>query len=181
MAADTQTYAILHPSKPPPAVGSGRLYFYREDGLMGMAIQPTIMINGESAGGRAKPGDYFYLDVPAGSYRISTETEKEEAISANVAAGQSLYIRFDVSMGLFIGHVNPSIIDVQQAATEIKDCDFHTPKSIPSFAAPVAAPVADAAPAATPAPASPSTPADPATAPSPASPAPQADPAAKSN
>jgi hypothetical protein len=145
VAADAQTYVVLHASEPPLAAGSGRFYFYREDGLLGMAIQPTIMINGQSAGGRAKPGDYFYVDVPAGSYRISTETEKEEAISTNIAVGESLYIRFDVHMGLFAGHVSPSVIDAQKAATEIKDCDFHTPKSIPSFATPAATPVADAA------------------------------------
>lgn len=148
IAADTQTYAALHDGEPALAAGASRFYFYREDGFAGAALQPTIMINGESTGGRAKPGDYFYLDVPPGSYAISTETEKKEAVTATIAAGQSMYIRFNVSMGFLVGHVSPSIIDPQQAVTEIKDCDYRLPKSTPSFAIPTAtAPVADAVPA----------------------------------
>ncbi len=150
-AAPSETYATLHDSEPALAAGNGRLYFYRESGLMGVAIQPTVMINGQSAGGRAKPGDYFYVDMAAGSYEISTETEKKEAITATIAAGQSMYIRFDVSMGFMVGHVNPSIIDPQQAVTEIKDCDFHAPKPVEgaTAAAPAAPAQAPAAPAAT--------------------------------
>lgn len=169
VAKDDQTYAILHPSEPAIAEGQGRIYFYREGGLMGAAIQPTIMIDGVSAGGRAKPGDYFYVDRPAGTYEISTETEKKEAITATVTAGQSMYVRMDIKMGLFVGHVQPSIIDPQQAVGEISDCDWHAPKPVAGAPAPAAAPSAPAAaaPAATPAPADPTQPA-PATEPAPA-------------
>jgi hypothetical protein len=55
-------------------------------------------------------------------------------------------------MGLFVGHVQPSIIDAQQAVGEISDCDFHAPKPVEGAAAPAA--TAPAAPA-TPAPAAP--------------------------
>lgn len=142
VARDDQTYAVLHASEPALAAGWGRIYFYREGGFAGAAVQPTIFINGESAGGRSKPGDYYYLDVPAGSYEISTETEKKEAVSLNVAAGASMYIRIDITMGFFIGHGQPSIIDPQQAVKEIAECDYRAPKSIPSFATPPAAPAA---------------------------------------
>ncbi len=132
------TYAVLHASEPPLAAGQGRIYFYREGGLMGAAIQPTIMIDGISAGGRAKPGDYFYVDRPAGTYEISTETEKKEAITLTLAADQSMYVRMDIKMGLFVGHVQPSIIDAQQAVGEISNCDFHAPKPVEGAAASVA-------------------------------------------
>jgi len=128
-AGDDTTYAVLHPGEPALAADQGRIYLYREGGLMGAALQPTIMINGESAGGRAKPGDYFYIDRPAGNYVISTTTEKEESTNITVVAGQPIYVRFDVSMGLFAGHVSPSIIDPLTAADEIKDCDYHAPKA----------------------------------------------------
>jgi hypothetical protein len=98
------------------------------------------MIDGVSAGGRSKPGDYFYVDRPAGTYKISTETEKEESTSVTVVAGQSVYVKFEVSMGLFAGHVSPSVVDTQTAEAEIKDCDWHEPKPT----APPASPVADA-------------------------------------
>jgi uncharacterized protein DUF2846 len=154
-ASDDQTYAVRHASEPAIPAGDGRIYFYREGGLVGAALQPTITINGESSGGRAKPGDYFYVDRPAGTYEIMTETEKKEAVSLTLAAGQSLYVRFDVSMGFFVGHVSPSIIDPQQALTEIKDCDWHEPHPVEPAEgqapqpAPAAAPAQPAAPAAT--------------------------------
>jgi hypothetical protein len=87
---------VLHASEPPLAADQGRIYFYREGGLMGAAIQPTIMIDGVSAGGRAKPGDYFYVDRPAGTHEVSTETEKKEVITLTLAAGQSMYVRMDI-------------------------------------------------------------------------------------
>jgi hypothetical protein len=164
-AKSDQTYAVLHASEPAIPAGWGRIYFYREGGFAGSAVQPTIYINGESSGGRSKPGDYYYLDVPAGTYEISTETEKKEAISLNVAPAAAMYIRIDITMGFFIGHGQPSIIDPQQAVKEIADCDFYTVKSIPSFATPPAAavPTAAAAPAApdATAPAAPEQPASP--------------------
>jgi hypothetical protein len=160
-ASDATTFAVLHASEPLIPAGQGRFYFYREGGLMGVALQPSVMIDGVSAGARAKPGDYFYVDRPAGTYEISTETEKKEAVSATIAAGQSMYVRFDVSMGLFVGHISPSIIDPQQALNEIRDCDFHgptvaaspgsNPAQPPGAASPTEAPVASttsAAPAA---------------------------------
>jgi Protein of unknown function (DUF2846) len=158
-AADSQTYAVLHASEPPIADGQGRFYFYREGGFVGAALQPSVYINGETTGARAKPGDYFYIDRPAGSYEITTTTEKKEAVTATVAAGQSLYIRFDVSMGFLVGHVSPSIIDPQQALGEIKDCDYHPPS--PDAAAPASTPPA-ATPPASAQPAAPAEPAQPA-------------------
>ncbi len=136
---DDTTYATLHASEPPLAAGMARIYFYRENGLMGVAVQPHIFIDGVSTGGRSKPGDYFYVDKPAGTYVISTETEKEEDVTLTIAAGESKYVRTDVTMGFMIGHVIPSIIDPQQATLEIADCDYREP-SPPEGAAAVAAP-----------------------------------------
>ena len=157
-AADTTTYALLHASEPALAPGQARFYFYRDTGLLGFALQPTIMIDGQSAGERSKTGDYFYVDRPAGTYKISTETEKEESVTATVVDGQSMYIRFDISMGFFLGHVFPSIIDPQQATKEISDLDYRAPKVAPATTtapattatppASTSAPVASAAPTA---------------------------------
>jgi hypothetical protein len=158
-AAAKDTYAVLHASEPAIGAGMGRIYFYREDGLLGMAIQPTIMIDGVSAGGRSKPGDYFYVDRPAGAYKISTETEKEESTDISVVAGQAIYVKFEVSMGFLAGHVSPSVVDQQTAEKEIADCDWHAPQppDAPPTASAVPAPATATAPAAASAPATTST------------------------
>jgi hypothetical protein len=150
------TYATLHASEPPIAEGQGRFYFYREGGLMGAALQPSVYINGETTGARAKPGDYFYVDRPAGTYEIATTTEKKEAVTMSLVAGQSLFVRFDVSMGFLVGHISPTIIDPQQALKEISDCDFHPPKLEPAKTD--AAQPAPAQPAPTPSTAAPTAP-----------------------
>jgi len=136
-----KTYADLHASEPALAADQARIYLYRESSMLGGAIQPEIKINGEDTGGDSRSGDYFYVDRPAGTYEISTTTEKKEALTVTLAAGQSVYVRFNVSMGFLIGHVLPSLIDTQEAAEEIKDCDYKAPK-------PVAGAPANAAPAA---------------------------------
>jgi hypothetical protein len=142
-AAD-RTYAVLHPSEPAIAEGLGRIYFYREGGIMGAAIQPTIYLNGETTGGRSKPGDYFYVDRPAGSYQVSTTTEKKESLDITVVAGQPIYVKTEMSMGFFAGHLQPVVKDAATAEKEIKDCDWFEPK--PTVAKAVDAKPADAAP-----------------------------------
>jgi hypothetical protein len=142
-AADDRRYATLHPNEPAIAEGQGRIYFYREGGIMGAAIQPTIYLNGETTGGRSKPGDYFYVDRPAGSYQVSTTTEKKESLGITLDAGQSVYVKTEMSMGFFAGHLQPVLKDAATAANEIKDCDWFAPK--PSEAKPVEAKPADAA------------------------------------
>lgn len=153
MASNDQTYAVRHASEPALAPGMGRIYFYRESSLMGVAATATIMIDGQSSGGRSASGDYFYVDVPAGTHQISTETEKTETTPVTVVDGQPVYVRTHVSMGLFIGHVKPEVVDTQTAQTEIADCDWHEPTPPAAPAAPAAAPAAAAPATAAPAPA----------------------------
>jgi hypothetical protein len=145
-AAD-RSYATLHANEPAVAEGQGRIYFYREGGIMGAAIQPTIYLNGETTGGRSKPGDYFYVDRPAGSYQVSTTTEKKESLGITVDAGQSVYVKTEMSMGFFAGHLQPVLKDAATAAKEIKDCDWYEPK--PTATKAVNAKPADAAAAGT--------------------------------
>ncbi len=152
MAAGTNTYATLHASEPAIADGQGRIYFYRESGLFGLTIQPTIYIDGVTTGGSSKPGDYFYVDKPAGTYLVSTTTEKKNSVSVTVVAGQPVYVKTSVSMGFLVGHVSPEVIAPSTAEAEIKSCDYTPPKTAPAAATPSApAGVPAAAPAAAPA------------------------------
>ena len=149
-AAD-RTYAVLHPSEPAIAEGQGRIYFYRDGGIMGAAIQPTIYLNGETTGGRSKTGDYFYVDRAPGAYQVSTTTEKKESLDITLAAGQSLYVKTEMSMGFFAGHLQPVVKDAATAEKEIKDCDWYEPKPVAAKAAADTKPADTASAAAPPA------------------------------
>jgi hypothetical protein len=123
--ASGPTFADLHASEPTVSADSGRIYLYRTAPFLGggAAVQPAIKVDGIKVGD-AVPGGYFYIDKPAGTYKISTATETEESVNMTVAAGDTRYVRFDISMGLLIGHISPSIIDPQQGAQEIKECHY---------------------------------------------------------
>jgi hypothetical protein len=113
----------MRATEPPPVSTVGRFYLYRSDSMAGAAVQPSIKIN-EVKVGDAVPGGYFYVDEAPGTYKISATTETEESISATIAAGQTRYIRFDISMGVFVGHVAPSIIDPDQGSVEIRTMHY---------------------------------------------------------
>jgi hypothetical protein len=151
----TDTYAVRHAGEPAIPDGMGRIYFYRDGGFMGAAVQPSIMIDGVETGGSSVPGDYFYVDHPAGSVTVSASTEKEETTQADVVAGKAVYVKTHVSMGFLVGHVTPAVVDEATALKEINDCDLE--KFQRNAAVPVALPSAPA-PAATPAPAPAATP-----------------------
>ena len=121
--ASGPTYSALHANEPALASDSGRIYFYREGSMFGSAIQPSVDLNGSKVG-EAVPGGYFYVDRPAGDYEVSTTTEKKEAVDLKLDAGQIRFVRFDVGMGVFVGHVIPSIIDPDEGAKEISDCSY---------------------------------------------------------
>jgi hypothetical protein len=116
-------YAVHHLAEPAVSPDMGRIYFYRVSGLLGFGLQPSIEIDGVKVG-KSVTSRYIYVDRPPGTYTISTTTEKEETVSVPLIAGQTVYVRFDVSMGLFLGHVSPVIVDSATAADEIKDCHF---------------------------------------------------------
>jgi hypothetical protein len=121
--ASGPTFDQMHASEPPAAPDAARLYFYREASMVGSAVQPSIKLNGIVVGD-SKPGGYFFVDRPAGSYEISTTTEVKEAVNVTLAAGQVRYVRTNVEMGLFVGHVLPSLIESEQGALEIKGCHY---------------------------------------------------------
>ena len=157
-AADTITYTLMHASEPAIPDGMGRIYVYREGGFMGAAVQPAIKIDGADTQGYSMPGEYFYLDHPAGSITISTSTEKAESTPVDIVAGKAVYVKTEVSMGFFVGHVTPSVVDEDTALKTLADCDlekFERNVARPPAAAPAAMPPAApvAAPASAPAPA----------------------------
>jgi hypothetical protein len=121
--ASGPTYADLHANEPVLASEDGRIYFYREGSMFGSAIQPSVDLNGTKVGD-AVPGGYFYVDRPAGDYEVSTTTEKKETVDVKLDAGQIRYVRLDIGMGVFVGHVIPSLIDPSEGAKEISDCSF---------------------------------------------------------
>lgn len=105
-----------------PAQDYGRIYIYRTT-ILGAAIQPKVLLNGEVVG-KAVPKGFFYVDVKQGNHKITTTTEVKRSLSLVMAKGQTRYVRLNVSMGMFVGHVYPKLIDNAVGAQEIKQLSY---------------------------------------------------------
>lgn len=101
---------------------NGRIYVYRTS-VLGAAIQPSVKIDGIAVG-NAVPQGYFFIDRPAGNYKISTETEVDRIVSLTLEPGQTRYVRLDPTFGFIVGHISPVLVDTDKGQSEIKDCHY---------------------------------------------------------
>jgi hypothetical protein len=119
-------YSELCKSFPPLNPDQGRIFVYRTSAL-GAAVQPAVKLNDEQIG-TAVPKGFFYVDRPAGQYEISTATEVKRTLSLLLDKGQTRFVRLAISMGFFVGHVYPELVDPDKAEKEIQDCGYTGPK-----------------------------------------------------
>jgi Protein of unknown function (DUF2846) len=102
--------------------GEGRVFVYR-DSIFGAAIQPKVFINGVEVGTSQSNG-FFYVDRPAGDYKISSATEVERSLSFVLAAGETKYIQSSISMGLLAGRINFELINAAGGETAVSGLSF---------------------------------------------------------
>ena len=102
--------------------GSGRIYLYRTT-VLGVAVTPEIKVNGEVIG-RAIAGGFVYVDRPPGNYEIMTSTEVDRKLSLTLVEGQTRYVRLNISIGFFVGHVYPELVEAQIGREEIRDTSY---------------------------------------------------------
>lgn len=120
--ASGPSYKEISASIQPVPVGKGRIFCYRNSAL-GAAIQPAIRLNGEVIG-KAVPDGFFYVDRPAGTYEISASTEAKRNLTINLEANEQKYVRLEIKMGLFVGHIKPVLVDTSEGQSEIKKTKY---------------------------------------------------------
>jgi hypothetical protein len=103
---------------PPLKPGFARVYFSRAGELTGSAVQPEIRMNNEVVA-RSVPGGFSYVDRPPGKYAVTTATEVENAVTFQLAAGETKYIKTAVTPGILIGHVTPTLEFPEQGQSDI--------------------------------------------------------------
>ena len=101
-------YSELAPSISNHSSETGRIYVYRSSSF-GAAIQPEVKLNGEVIG-KAVPYGFFFVDREPGEYEILTSTEVDRELSLILDKGQTRYVRLNISLGFFVGHVYPELI-----------------------------------------------------------------------
>lgn len=100
----------------------GRIFFYRT-ATMGAALRPDVLLNDQKIGQSIAKG-FFYIDRPAGEYTVVTSTEVTRKVSFVLEKGQTRYIKFNVSMGFFVGHVYGELVEESVALEELKGCSY---------------------------------------------------------
>lgn len=116
-------FADTSSSMPAIRSGEGRIFFYRSASMLGAAIQPDVRLNGEVVG-PSKPGGFFYVDRPAGSYSAATSTETEKTVSFQLDAGESKYIKMTPQFGVVVGRMVMSVESASTARTELTSMSY---------------------------------------------------------
>jgi len=115
-------FTEMNPGLEPSSPDNGRIFFYRVTSF-GAALSPDVKLNGENVG-EAQAQGFFFVDRPAGNYEVLTSTEVNRKVSFVLEKGQTRYIRFDVSMGFFVGHVFGVLVDEEKGREEVKSCKY---------------------------------------------------------
>jgi hypothetical protein len=129
LASCASPRGLDEPPFQPPALkpGYGRVFFTRAGDLGGAAIQPEIRMNNEVVG-RSVPGGFSYIDRPPGKYTVTTATEVENAVTFQLAAGETKYIKTAVTPGILVGHVTPTLEFPEQGQSDIGSLRYVGPK-----------------------------------------------------
>jgi len=116
------TYSEMQSTMPSQNPETGRIYIYRATAI-GAAVQPAVYVNDEEVG-NAVPHGFFYVDRPPGNYEIKTSTEVKRTLSLNMDPGETCYVRLNISLGFFVGHVYPELVERNVGESEIMDCHY---------------------------------------------------------
>jgi hypothetical protein len=91
--------------------------------MFGAAIQPDIRLNGQVVG-ESKPGGFFFVDRPAGSYIAAASTETEKTLSFALDAGETKYVRSTPSLGVMVGRVVLALETPEKAKEELSSLSY---------------------------------------------------------
>ena len=118
-------FSVYRPTVTPPANGDGRIWFYRPSAL-GAAVQPSVNLDGNSVG-NAVPHGFFFTDTSPGPHVVSCTTEWTHKTTVDVKAHQESYVRLDMMLGLFIGHVIPREVPEAKALQDMQNLHLASP------------------------------------------------------
>ncbi len=116
-------YQMIAARIPTVPEAQGRIYFYRSSSPFGAAVQPDIRLNGEVVG-QSIPGGFFFVDRPPGNYEANCTTETKQGLTFTLAAGETRYIATVITMGAFVGRVQPVLQDAEPAMQVISKLSY---------------------------------------------------------
>jgi HSP20 family molecular chaperone IbpA len=118
------SYKAVIDSFPPLAADAGRIFIYR-DAIYGPRQTPAVLLNGSQIGLSTAQG-FFYVDRPAGDYKVELAGEGGPPASFTLNSGQTLYVRISLHANLTESHQYPEVVDDTVAQREIVHCKYIT-------------------------------------------------------
>ncbi|HTL12331.1 MAG TPA: DUF2846 domain-containing protein [Bdellovibrionota bacterium] len=124
-------YSSVRHDIPALKAGEGRIYVYRQPAFlnMGAGLQPDVDLNGKVIG-TARVDVVTFIDVAAGTYKISCTTEKTNELELTVTAGETKYVRLVPYVGIIIGHIDPQLVSQNEGEDAIQDMALVMPKQM---------------------------------------------------
>jgi hypothetical protein len=107
---------------PPPPSGYGRVFVYRLADVVGAWQQPNVMMNGRTIGS-AVPGQYFFINLPPGSYTVSTVSDPGSPVTFSIGPGALVYIRLN-SVFAGIQQVFPELVGESEGLTQMQGLSY---------------------------------------------------------
>jgi hypothetical protein len=116
------SYNSVKDTFPSIAANAGRIFIYR-DAIYSPGKTPAILLNGEPAG-LSKAKGFFYVDQPAGEYKVEVAGEKSSPASFTLSPGQTVYVRINVHANLTLVILYPEVVDASIAQHELTSCKY---------------------------------------------------------
>jgi hypothetical protein len=98
------------------------LYIYRNESF-GAAIRMDVEIDGRTVGQTAAK-TYFYLDVPPGKHTITSKSENDDSITADMVAGKLYYVWQEVKMGLLYARTKLHLVPEEEGKRGVLECQL---------------------------------------------------------
>lgn len=108
---------IALPTPPPP--GKGRIYFYRSDLPVMLALAPEVIVNGRRVGESAYES-VFYRDARPGRYEVFLASDPDAPVYFDLAAGDLRFVKTVVDVGLGGTSLSAALVEEAKARREIK-------------------------------------------------------------
>jgi biopolymer transport protein ExbD len=120
--ASGPSYNSVKDTFPSIAANAGRVFIYR-DAIYSPGKTPAVLLNGGPAG-LSKAQGFFYVDRPAGEYKVEIAGEKSSPASFTLSPGQTVFVRINVHTNLSWVLLYPEVVDASIAQRELIRCKY---------------------------------------------------------
>lgn len=106
-----------------PAAGQSGIYIYR-DSFIGQALKKNVYIDGKLIG-ESSNKVFFYASVPAGTHKLSSESEfSDNSIELKTEAGKNYFVEQYIKMGVLVGGAALKPVSEEEGKKAVKKCSL---------------------------------------------------------